>query len=221
MMLACGFLENPIEFSENKINVIVIENQKLFRKTVCEFIEQAENKVGSFVLSEKFEPIDFSKKTAVVSDVFNIDFSSKKILSKINQNICENFPEDEKFYKVRNLLNEIGSGILSEADFDLQFSEVEFPEDIIKIFDFRINDSEMELIDKITEYMKIQRIFFGKEIFIFVNLKSCFSEEETENFYQWVFYNKFHVILIESFQRGIPLSCEETVIIDKDLCEIR
>ena len=221
MMLACDFLENPIEFFENKINVIVIENQKLFRKAISEFIEQAENKTDSFILSENFEPIDFSRKTAVVPDIFNIDFSSKKISAKINQNICENFPEDEKFYKVRNLLNEIGSEILSEADFDLQFSEVEFPEDIIKIFDFRINDSEMELMEKVTEYMKIQRIFFGKEIFVFVNLKSCFSEEEIGNFYQWVFYNKFHVILIESFQRDVPLNGEETVIVDKDLCEIR
>lgn len=71
-----------------------------------------------------------------------------------------------------------------------------------------------------TEYMKMQRSFFGKEVFVFVNLKSCFSEEEIENFYQWVFYNKFKVLLLESFQREIPLKDENTVIIDKDLCEI-
>lgn len=220
MMLTCYFVEKPIEFYENRINVIVIENQKLFRKAVFGFIEQAENGNGNFILSEGFETLEFSKKVAVLPDIFNIDFSSKKILTKINQNICENFSANEKFYNVKNLLNEIGYEVISDSDFDLQFSEIENFENIIKIFDFKLNSDEVELIDKVTEYMKMQRSFFGKEVFAFVNLKSCFSEEEIENFYQWVFYNKFKVLLLESFQREIPLKDENTVIIDKDLCEI-
>lgn len=220
MMLAFPFIEKPVEFFENKTSVILIENPKMFRKTVSGFIEQSEGENGDLILSEKFEPIEFSKKVAVVSDIFNIDFSSKKILAKINQSICENFSDNEKFYKARTLLNEIGYEVISDSDFDLQFSEIENFENIIKIFDFKLNSDEAELIDKVTEYMKMQRSFFGKEVFVFVNLKSCFSEEEIENFYQWVFYNKFKVLLLESFQREIPLKDENTVIIDKDLCEI-
>ncbi|MBQ7874732.1 MAG: type II-A CRISPR-associated protein Csn2 [Oscillospiraceae bacterium] len=220
MMLACYFLEKPIEFFENKISVIVIENQKLFRKAICEFIGQSEGKGGSFILSENFEPLEFSKKVAIIPDIFNIDFSSKKILAKINQEICENFSENEKFYKVRILLNEIGYDVISDSDFDLQFSEIEFFENIVKIFDFRINSDEMEFIDKVIEYMKFQRSVFGKEVFVFINLKSCLAEEEIESFYQWAFYNKFKVLLIESFQRDVPLKNENIVIIDRDLCEI-
>lgn len=123
-------------------------------------VNAALNYVYSIILSEKFEPIELSKKVAVVSDIFNIDFSSKKILTKINQSISENFSDNEKIF-----LNEIGYEVISDSDFDLQFSEI-------------------------------------------------------ENFYQSVFYNKFKVLLLESFQREIPLKDENTVIIDKDLCEI-
>lgn len=220
MMLACNFLEKPIKFHENRIKVIVIENQKLFRETISGFIEQSERGDGDFILSEDFEPMEFSKKVTVVSDIFSMDFSSKKILTKINQNICENFFDNEKFHEAKNLLNEIGYEVISNSDFYLQFHEIENFENIIKIFDFKLNSDEEKFIDKITEYMKIQRSFFGKEVFVFINLKSCFSEEEIENFYQWVFYNKFKVLLLESFQREIPLKDEDTVIIDKDLCEI-
>ena len=99
MMLAFPFIEKPVEFFENKTSVIVIENPKMFRKTVSGFIEQSEGENGDLILSEKFEPIEFSKKVAVVSDIFNIDFSSKKILAKINQSICENFLDNENFIK--------------------------------------------------------------------------------------------------------------------------
>lgn len=220
MMLACYFLEKPIEFIENKINVIVIENQKLFRKVVIDFIAQSEGESERFVLSEDFEPLEFSKKVAVIPDIFNIDFSSKKILTGINRKICEDFSEEEKFYKARNILNEIGNEIVFSSDFNLCFSEIETFEDIVKMFDFKISSDETELIDKITEYMKIQRLFFRKEIFVFINLKNCFSENELESFYQWVFYNKFKVVVIEGFQRNIPLKEENMVIIDEDLCEI-
>lgn len=82
-------------------------------------------------------------------------------------------------------------------------------ETIVKMFDFKISSDETELIDRITEYMKIQRLFFGKEVFVFINLKNCFSENELESFYQWVFYNKFKAIIIEGFQRNIPLKEEK------------
>ncbi len=38
MMLASYFLTEPIVFREGKINVLIIENQLLFRKTVENFI---------------------------------------------------------------------------------------------------------------------------------------------------------------------------------------
>lgn len=220
MMLACDFLKEPIEFYEGIINVIVIENQKLFRRTVSDFIEHAEKGGEKFVLSEKFEPMEFSKKAAVVSDLFGMDFSSKKISGKINQHICENFSEDEDIYEAIRILNKIGFKAISNADFELVFSEINGLENIVKFFDFKIDDEGMELPEKVIEYMRLQRSFFGKEIFVFVNLKSCFSEEETREFYRYIAYDKFKVILIESFQRGIPQSREKTIIIDEDLCEI-
>lgn len=160
------------------------------------------------------------KKAAFLSDIFNIDFSSKKITARINQNICERLSENKDIYEIIRLLNEIGAEGISVADFDIQFSEIESLEGIIPIFDFKIAEEEMELPEKIIEYMKIYRELFKKELFIFVNLKSCFSENEIENFYSYVFYNKFNVLLLESFQRGIPRNDENTVIIDSDLCEI-
>lgn len=220
MMLASYFLTEPIVFREGKINVLIIENQLLFRKTVENFILQEKGENGEFVLSEDYRTLEFAKKAAFLSDIFNIDFSSKKITARINQNICESLSENKDIYEIIRLLNEIGAEGISVADFDIQFSEIESLEDIIPIFDFKIAEEEMELPEKIIEYMKIYRELFKKELFIFVNLKSCFSENEIENFYSYVFYNKFNVLLLESFQRGIPRNDENTVIIDSDLCEI-
>ena len=220
MMLACDFIKEPIEFSENKINILIIENQQLFRNVVQNFINQSEGRDEKYILSEGLDIIEFSKKGIVISDVFNIDFSSKKLLSKLNQHICENFTDSEKLYKLFSFLNETAFDAVSSVDYDLQFNEIENFESIVKIFDFHIDNDEMGLPEKVIEFMKIQRAFFKKELFVFVNLKSCFSKEETQNFYKWISYNKFKVIFLESFQREKVDEKEKNIIIDKDLSEI-
>lgn len=58
----------------------------------------------------------------------------------------------------------------------------------------------------------------GKKLFIFYNLKACLSPEELELFYRSVFYEKLNVLLVEDTQRGIKSFCEDTLVVDKDLC---
>lgn len=64
-MLASYFLTEPIVFREGKINVLIIENQLLFRKTVENFILQEKGENGEFVLSENYRTLEFAKKSSI------------------------------------------------------------------------------------------------------------------------------------------------------------
>ena len=90
----------------------------------------------------------------------------------------------------------------------------------LKLLDLHIDSEVMTLPERMLEYMKLCRRFFGKKLFVFLNLKSFLSDRELELFYGTVMYEKFDILLVEGTQRGKTCSCERVYIIDSDLCEI-
>lgn len=217
MMLSCPFVEKPIKFDENKINILIIENPVVLRNTVNAFRKQGEG----FVLSEEFKPVEWTKNVEFVENVFDVDFSSKALSSKINaeaSRIVENYPEETSIM-LQNV-NLWGNIITSQFEFSADFSAVEDADRIIKILNFHICNDEMSLPEAMLEYMNICRRFLKKKLFVFLNLKSYLTVEEQTLFYKSVAYEKFDILLLEGYQHEIIEKYEKTVIIDKDLCVI-
>ena len=83
MKLAHYEFNNPIEFEENKINVIIIENAVFLRN----IIETAENQIngenGEFVLSENGKITEMRKKAVLITDLFHLNTNTKSIISNI------------------------------------------------------------------------------------------------------------------------------------------
>lgn len=78
----------------------------------------------------------------------------------------------------------------------------------------------MTFSEQLIEYMSLYRRFFGKKLFVFLNLKPCLSFVELELFYRSVVYEKYNIMLIENHASEIHTDYEQTVIIDSDLCQI-
>ena len=72
MKLSHPLFETPIEFSENKIQVLVIENKQTAANLIGEIIAMSETGIdGEFVLSERENNISFSA-VAIISGIVNI-----------------------------------------------------------------------------------------------------------------------------------------------------
>lgn len=221
MIITYPLFDGVIEFEENKINVLIIENGTFFRKAVFDAVNQAKGEEGEFILSENFKIIDFSKNAEVIINFSELDFDSRKFAAKINK-MAENASEEleNESMELLSKINIFAASLATLMDIDVSFSEKENISDIIKLFDFKIDREGKTLGEQLLEYMKMCRMFFGKKLFIFVNLKSYLSEEEAESFYKSVLYEKYDVLLLESHQRGAFLEKEYVTVIDEDLCEI-
>lgn len=92
--------------------------------------------------------------------------------------------------------------------------------ELLKLMDFHLDSDNLELPELLLEWMRLQRLFFGKQLFVMYGLKACLSEDELMSFYCSVSYEKINLLLLEAFQRGDALPGEELTIIDKDLCVI-
>ena len=80
MIMSIFGLDNKIVFEEGKINVLEIYNKKLFYNLITILNEndsgQEDNQI---VLFEDGIRVSIEKNVFVLTDMFNVDFNSKKI----------------------------------------------------------------------------------------------------------------------------------------------
>lgn len=203
------------------INVLNVENGKFFREVVQDFIMQTEGYSGNFVLSQADGFLQMSKCVSIVTDVFNLDFSDKKLQNKLYSSltaVCEqNFQKEyldlqQNFYAFFQKLN-------AESDFALDYAE-ELPlSSLLKSFSVCFETQNLNFIEKLCLYIDILTTLLGVKLIVFVNLKSCLSQTELLSLYQFINYNKINVMLIENGAKS-KVENEFMVTIDNDLCEI-
>lgn len=222
MKIAHPVLSSPIELKENIVNVLVVENKKMFTQLVFELLEQVKGNDGEFVISEDDTPKDISKTIDLVLDVFTLDLNSKKILTKIYKDLEEiaiGADYYEKTTNLRHAIFELVDSIIQSSEQELICDE-EF--DIQKIFkglNLRMRDEYDSLVEKITNYIETMSEIFRIKCFVLVNIKSLFNEEDLNLFYKQMFYKKINILLLESIHFK-KVECEKIIIFDDDMCQI-
>lgn len=74
-------------------------------------------------------------------------------------------------------------------------------------------------IEKLIDYMSLVREFDRDKLFVFVNLRSWFTDDEVSLFVNTVLAHKHMILLIDNCEYP-KLENERRIIIDRDLCEI-
>ena len=222
MTLTFPLLDQPLRFVENQVNVLVIESPSELRRFLYELSEQIDGSRGGFVLAENYTPVELGDAAALITDPFHPDLGSRKLSNRINQIALETAEEHtEAVRAILSAINELAAEISCELEFDAAYDELESPAELIRILGFRLDREALGFSETLLEWMRLQRMFFRKRLFIFYGLKACLEPDELASFYRSIFYEKLDVLLIEPFQRSHPFPQEFLTIIDKDLCVIQ
>ena len=102
-----------------------------------------------------------------------------------------------------------------EVDYDTIFSYNDF----FKLFNFKIRDSDIDLTERISTYIKVISEISDAKILVFINLKSFISSQQLSEIYNVAFAYKIHLLLIES-SMSYNMENEQFYIIDSQLCVI-
>ena len=86
--------QRQIELEENVIHTLILENKVYYREIILELLRQHKGLEGNFILSEKNKEISFDKHSYFISDLFNMDINSKKVLSKVYTTLQKQIEED-------------------------------------------------------------------------------------------------------------------------------
>lgn len=225
IMSIIGF-DNKIVFEENKVNVLEIYDKKLFQKFIGYINDQCNGNIdeedNTIVLIEDNKRLKMSKTIYLMTDVFNVDFNSKRIINKIygiiSQNI-KNRQDDELeniVLKLRNYLideiNEIPFEFNIKSDIDMN--------DLLKSFDVKIDTtSYITIVEKIEFIINLISNLKIAEILIIPNLKIFLNNDELLEIYKYSIYNNIKLLIVENKKETEILKYECKNIIDENFDE--
>lgn len=218
MELSIFGLEHKIIFDDSHVNILEIKDKKFFRKILFLLNNNTEEE-NEIVLTDNLKRLAIDKETYMVFDLYNFEYNSKKILNKLYTIIADNIKLSEKsdleelVFKFRNfLIKEI-----NELPFEFKMkSDIEI-ENVLKIFDLRIDEScYLELLEKVEFLIDIIKEFRIARILVLPNLKNYFTNEELVEIYKYAKYNDVYLLIIQNDIEENILKYEKKYIIDDE-----
>ena len=103
--------------------------------------------------------------------------------------------------------------------YDISFDCIKDIKDVIKICDITFEEKQLSILEKITDYIKLESKILKLKCIIFVNLHDFLDDDEIMLLYKEAFYQKVQLIMIESHEIT-KKSCERIHVIDQSQCII-
>lgn len=216
--------QRKIEIEDNIIYTLVFENKKYYRENIIDLTNQHKGNEGSYILSNDNKEILFDKNSYIITDIFNIDINSKKVLTKIYNSLLKEIVEDISSY------NELSTNIrvyfeklIFNSSLEIEQGEEIDMFSLLKLGDFKIHVEQDDILEKFIKFLKVLTELCACKIIFVVGLHNVFTKDEIIEIYKEVCLNKINIINIE-YQQFSNLSNanykEIVYIFDKDNCEI-
>lgn len=193
----------------------------MFRKFISEVCQQILGKSGDLVLSDNNFEIKFSKHVDILNDYININLNDKKVLGKLYTLLKNKSMEDyDSYCRMSESITEYVQDLLYDEEFDLVQVDSIDPIDIFKGVSIEIEDNSKSIIEKFLDYITISERFMETKLFVFVNLREFFDDDEVIHIYNNLLLNKTKFVIIQSKLVEWIDFREVRYIIDEDFCEI-
>ncbi len=221
MKLTFRELELQLTWSEGTAAELVIENKSVFYGIVQDLSHQTEGLGGRSVLSIQNKPVEIGKYAELITQFIPFSLNRKTLLTKIQGRIEKTSLREDYFMEVNGLLSSMESlvdRLAQELPVELQYSKLSFPA-VLRSMGLEIMEEDTCPIEKLYDYMDLVRELDRDRLFIFVNLRSYFSDREVEQFLRTAYVYGFRLLLLESMAHP-PLPSLKRYLVDEDLCEI-
>lgn len=223
MKLAYYLWPRPIDFQENRISTLIVENSSAFAEMICALSAQCRGEDGAYILSENDQQLALNHCAELIADPFSLECNQKRWLGRLLKELSS-YALTDKYSETAEILDGLKSYLLELFDiserpltFDMGFTI----EKLLKVMDVKIEKQNDSFLEQLLAYMAIVCDLGGAEIFFMVNLKCYLGEEDLELFAKEVFLRKFHVLLLENTAREKEFPWEDIFLLDKDLCAVR
>lgn len=220
MKIRLNNFQNDINLFDGLVTIIEIRNSKYYAKLIQSINDQINGYENNeiILLSENDELLQLEKEVMLVIDLYNIDFNSKKILTKIYSTIAANVKNAQN-HEIKDILCKLRHCLdleLMELPFDFHLKEFVEIEDLLKIFSVKIEDLTCQtILERLELLIDIISTLNLAKILVIPNLKLYLDEKELVEIYKYSMYNELKLILIERNCES-KLSYEQVMCIDEN-----
>ena len=227
MIMKIFSLENDIIFKEEYINVLQIQDKKLFTNVINSLNDNINNiedtKERIIILDNDIE-IKIEKEVLMIIDVFNIDFNQKKIQSALYNKIEKIYKQEfERMSEFQTIFQKLQLNVLdvfNEFPFEFNYKESIGIQEYLKLLGLKISNNKGKIIDTVFSLIDVVEYISVSKLLVFVNLKLYPSDDELNEIYKYAMYKKVNILLIETGEEKEPLENEKILYIDSDYDEI-
>lgn len=221
MKLMHPWFQRPISFTENRIQVLVLENRGLFSHLTEEFCIQSEGEKGGFILSEE-DLLDCAVCLDVVMDYFHLSPDRKRLQAKFLAKMKTAAQQELQLetMAIQEQLHHYLQAVMDLFDYPLQMEQEDNIGALLKACGPKLSFAGESLAENLLNYMMVYRDLAGIKCFVLVNLKAYLSGEELKQFYRDILTQKISVLLLESDQRELIPEHEDVRLLDEDFCEL-
>lgn len=223
MIMSIFGFEEKIVFKDGYVNIIEIYNKKLFYNIIkllnC-YNSEYDNQI---VLYENDKRIEIEKNVFVLSDIFNIDYNSKKIINKLYNIISDNVynRQDDELENINLKLRSYLIEEINELPFEFSINSDIDVNDILKLYNLKIDtDCYDSLVDNIEYIINIISTLKIASVLVIPNLKVYLDEKELLEIYKYSIYNNVRLLIIENNKCEKIMKYERKNIIDEEFDEI-
>lgn len=227
MIMKIFSLENDITFTEEYINVLQIQDKKLFTNFINSLnnnINNIEDTKERIIILDNDTEIKIDKEVLMIIDVFNIDFNQKKIQNALYNKIEKIYKQEfERMSEFQNVFQNLQLNILdvfNEFPFEFNYKESIGIQEYLKLLGLKILNNKEKIIDTIFSLIDVVEYLSIAKLLIFVNIKLYLGNDEIQEVYKYAMYKKVNILLIETGEEKEPFENEKILYIDSDYDEI-
>lgn len=210
-----------LKFGSGEIVSLVIENSRFFRSIVSDIYTQINGGAGSAVLSIDNAPKDLAKYADMIESPISFSINTKTMQSRILAALERNAVDESFYMRTGELMRAVEQYFIEltqDYTADLYCSKLNISS-LLKSLGVSIREEYSNQLEKYIDYMELTREFDRDRLFVFVNLRSFFSDKELLPFLETVSAHEYKILMIDNMAQAM-LPREKRLIIDKDLCEI-
>lgn len=213
------FLE--IDIQENMPAVLVLESPDIMTRVVKELYDISSAGEGNFILSLDNKVLSIEKTAEIIINPFSIDFNSRKIQSKLYEELLEggNIYLEEKSM-IQSILIDYLDKLMLKVPYDMVTSNIEL--DLLRLFkmyDVRLEPQCNSILETLIEYTKVLSRLLRKKFLILINICNYLDVNSIKELAHMCAYQKLNLLFVERRETDFQFPVK-TYIIDKDKCLI-
>lgn len=221
MRIKVSGFDNAVSIPENGgIATLAIHNDLFFRKIIENILDtytKREENNRIVIYDDEHNPLDITKDSLIITDIYSYDLSSRTITAALYKNIQDNSDIDQtKIEQIESSIFDILDNINIDFSQNLSYQSTISMNDILKMAHVGLEvNLRNNYIDRLYGIIDSAQQLLSKQLVVLVNQRQLLSHSELRALLQYVEDNHFSVLFIEKICKD-KLDSEGLLSIDDD-----